>query len=317
MAPKYSIVIITYNQVNLIGRAIDSVLCQKEHLYEIIVSDDCSTDSTWSVIQTYYMKHPDLLKPFRNPVNLGIFAHLESTWKKITGDIIFYLSGDDELCDGLFERANALINMHNIDFKNEPVTLYFDYKRVMPNGKEIIYKNNLIMKYNPISLRIRNLISNRTTGLSKMVLDQFVPVNKTIGIFADGLIDIQTQLFTIKNYYYPFTGSVYYSDIGIDSRTTRRDALKSYILYFEELKRNIQNLSKNDVIWIQYVQYKYSFRLKPSYSTFWKYFIFLFKSIELKFGNIFVKKELREFIRLSVKKWKFFVFVNSDIKRSD
>ena len=48
---KINVLIITYNQEDLIKRAIDSILCQKEYgLNKIVVSDDCSSDNTWNVL---------------------------------------------------------------------------------------------------------------------------------------------------------------------------------------------------------------------------------------------------------------------------
>ena len=66
MHPRHSVIIITYNQEHLIKRALDSVVCQKDYLYEIIISDDCSTDYTWKVVLEYQRKYPSLLKPYRN-----------------------------------------------------------------------------------------------------------------------------------------------------------------------------------------------------------------------------------------------------------
>ena len=100
MKPRHTIIVITFNQEGLIGRALDSILNQKEFIYEIIIFDDCSTDKTWMVIQEYKNKYPSIIKPFRNPINLGIFGNIESTWAKASGDIIWYLSGDDEFCNG-------------------------------------------------------------------------------------------------------------------------------------------------------------------------------------------------------------------------
>lgn len=56
--PKISALVICYKQEKLIKRAIDSLLNQKEYLYEICVSDDGSPDKTWEVLQEYAVQHP-------------------------------------------------------------------------------------------------------------------------------------------------------------------------------------------------------------------------------------------------------------------
>jgi glycosyltransferase involved in cell wall biosynthesis len=292
MKPRHTIIIITYNQEKLIGRAIDSLLIQKEFVFEIVIADDCSTDKTWKVIQQYEKQYPEFIKPYQNYKNLGIFGNIESTWVKVNGDIIWYLAGDDVYCNGIFEEANKLIEKNNVDFKNNAVTLYFDYKAVDPSGHEIIYSNRLVEKYNPISLKIRQLISNRTIGFSKKVLDKFYPVRKDIGIHADGLVDIQVQLFSSSYYYSPFIGSIYYTEIGIASRTIRDSALKSNILALEQLKIDIKNLSRNDENWLNYLQKQISFKITPSLPDYIAGIKFFFLINQKYYGCRFLLREI-------------------------
>lgn len=301
MKLRNTVVIITYNQKDLIRRALDSILCQSNFIYEIVISDDCSTDETWEVIQEYKEKYPHIIKPFRNPINLGIFENIESTWTKVTGDIIWYLAGDDEYCNGLFEEANILIEKYNINIINEAFTLYFDYKAIAPNGKETIFRNNLIEQFDPISLKIRQLICNRTTGFSRKVLEKFYPVRKDVGIMADGLIDIQTQLFSDKNYYAPFIGSIYYTSIGISSKTKSESLIKSAILSLEQLKIDIKNLSINDFNWLTYLQLQLSFQLKLSLNSYLSYLKYLILVIKDFYGWTFFKREVIWFMKSTLK----------------
>ena len=291
--PRISVVIITYNQSNLISRSVNSVLKQKDFIYELIISDDCSTDNTWDIIKDFQNKYPDKVKIYRNTQNLGIFKHIEKTWNYPTGDVIFYLAGDDEFCDGVFEKTTSFILKEKIDFKNEYFTIYFDYVKVYKNGFKKVYRNNLIKKYNPISLKIRNLISNRTTGVSINVLRKFKKV-ENIGIFTDGLQDIQTQFNSKTNYYIKFVASKYYSDIGIGSRTYFKDLIISKINLLK--KYSLITKQKDDINWINYqINRNYlilNFEIK-------KYFAFLIsfsKSITFKFGIPLLLKEIIHFL---------------------
>lgn len=305
MKPLHTIIIITYNQENLIVRALESILCQKEFVYEIVISDDCSTDKTWEVIQEYQKTYPDIIKPFRNPVNLGIFGNIESTYDKTNGEIIWFLSGDDEFCNGLFEEANKLIDKHDIDLSNDAITLYFDYMAISPQGKETIYRNCLVEKYNPISLKIRQLICNRTVGFSKNVFNNFYPVPKDIGIMADGLIDIQVQLFSDRNYYSSFVGSKYYSSIGVSIATKRDAVLKSYILSLEQLKTDIKNLSRSDLVWLIYLQKHLEFSLTSSNKNYLSYLKYFIRIIRKYYGWSFLIREFKRFIINTLKVLSF------------
>ena len=51
---KLSVFVVTYNQEEFIKRALDSVLMQKVSFnYEIIIGEDCSTDSTPQICDEY------------------------------------------------------------------------------------------------------------------------------------------------------------------------------------------------------------------------------------------------------------------------
>jgi glycosyltransferase involved in cell wall biosynthesis len=294
MKPRNTVIIISYNQEDLIGRALDSILCQREFVFEIVISDDCSTDKTWEVLQEYKKTYPDIIKPFRNLINLGIFENMERARAKASGDVIWFcVGGDDKYCDGLFEEANRLIEKYNIDFSNEAFTLYFDYKAIAPNGEETIYRNNLIEHYNPVSLKIRQLISNRTIGYSRKVLEKLYPIRKNIGIYSDGLMDIQIQFFSNKNYYCHFVGSIYYTNIGISSISSKESMLKSGIVSLEQLKFEIPNISKEDKRWLNYRQIQYSFSFFPCFRNYLSYLKYFFLIIQDYYGWSFIKREIK------------------------
>lgn len=61
MPPVLSILVISHNQEQVLPRCLDSIFAQKLSVpYEVIVSDDASTDGTPEVIKAYAEKHPNL-----------------------------------------------------------------------------------------------------------------------------------------------------------------------------------------------------------------------------------------------------------------
>lgn len=99
-----SVIIISHNQKVEFCRCIDSVLAQKFPFeYEIIVSDDASTDGTWEVIQEYVTRYPGIVKGHQcnsddcNPANN---SH-RSGWNRCnayphaTGKYIAHVDADD------------------------------------------------------------------------------------------------------------------------------------------------------------------------------------------------------------------------------
>lgn len=274
--PNISILIITYNQESVIERAINSILIQKEYIYEIIIGDDCSTDNNWEIITGIAQKYPDIIKPIRNEKNLGIFSNMENLYSKPTGDVIFWLAGDDTFCDGLFARTMKVIRENNIDFKNELFSIYFDYKMIFSDGSSLIHSNKLVRKnLNPISLKIRQLISTRATGYSLNILKKLVPVRKDIGIYADGLQDIQLQMFATHSYYEPFVANVYYVGIGVSRSISVVEHYESMSKFYDEL-RHFVKLTKKDDYYLKFCEERVllyiSFSLKQLLKTL-KYYL--------------------------------------------
>lgn len=56
--PVLSIIVPAYNAEKTLRKCIDSLLDQGDAAIEVIVSDDGSTDNTWSVIREYMEKDP-------------------------------------------------------------------------------------------------------------------------------------------------------------------------------------------------------------------------------------------------------------------
>jgi len=97
--PKVSVSILTYNQRNLIGKAIDSVLMQEvDFPYEIIIGDDCSSDGTQEILKDYQRRYPHIIQLVLHPRR---YDDVPGRTNNITnlyacrGEYIAMLDGDD------------------------------------------------------------------------------------------------------------------------------------------------------------------------------------------------------------------------------
>ena len=60
---KVSVMTVTYNQEEYIGQAIEGVLLQETDFpYELVIGEDCSTDSTRDIVVGYQRRHPDRIR---------------------------------------------------------------------------------------------------------------------------------------------------------------------------------------------------------------------------------------------------------------
>lgn len=286
--PKISVLVITYNQEDLIKRAIDSLLAQKDYIYEICVSDDCSKDRTWDILQEYSAKYPGLFVLNRNEPNVGIFENIEKTWTMPTGDIIYQLSGDDECGEGWFKEVVEYIRDNNIDYKNEMFCIYGDYKCIYPNGDSLLFKNDAITSgIDPVRLAIRKYIGNRSSCYSINVLKKFSKVSKGRSYEAEGAQDRLLQLYSEKNYYCPHLGNVYYTGIGVNRHLSPSDIVEVFdkgVKYNQEVLQNLgYPFNSKEIYYMQYYIVKNKFIYQKSISNLFKSLALYIKAFDWTF----------------------------------
>lgn len=102
---RLSICIVVYNQSAYIGKCLDRLLDQKvDFRYEIIVGDDCSTDSTGDILREYAKSHPEIIRVLRHDKNVGPFDNYRLTHLAARGEYVAHLDGDDFALPGKLKR---------------------------------------------------------------------------------------------------------------------------------------------------------------------------------------------------------------------
>lgn len=134
MSLKVSICCITYNHGEYIGKAIESFLGQKgDFSFEIIISDDNSTDNTLAIVNAYRELHPDIIKVHVNNPNLGPMKNFIKVFGYAKGDYIAYSDGDDFWTDPgkLAKQIEVLENNQAVSF------VFHDVSLVDKNGESL------------------------------------------------------------------------------------------------------------------------------------------------------------------------------------
>lgn len=254
--PKLSVYVITYNQEDVIRRTMDSLLRQKDYIYEICINDDCSKDHTFEILQEYQQKYPEIVKPVQNEHNLGIFENTEAVQSRLTGDMVYDLSGDDVCPDGYFKAVFDFIDEKKIDWRNELYCIYGDYKIIYPNGDTSIFSNDLVRdEKNVVMYSLLWLVGNRSCCFSSKVLRLFQKVSQGKSHIAETAQDIQLPFFSKKHYYVPIIGNIYYAGIGISTKMNKeryaeRVGVVPYALDF--LRKNGYIISKKELNFCNY-----------------------------------------------------------------
>ena len=114
----------TYNQEKYVREAVCSVLNQTYDNLEVIISDDCSSDNTWEIVESeveIYRQNSGLHTRIilnRNKVNLGVARHFELLMSKSHGEIVVAQAGDDR---SLPARVEHIVDAYN---ENPDATLF-------------------------------------------------------------------------------------------------------------------------------------------------------------------------------------------------
>lgn len=92
--PEISVIMSVYNGEEYVAETIESVLCQTFEDWELIIINDCSTDST-SEILSRYAKKDERVKVHTNEVNLRLQASLNKAVSLSQGKYIARIDADD------------------------------------------------------------------------------------------------------------------------------------------------------------------------------------------------------------------------------
>jgi glycosyltransferase involved in cell wall biosynthesis len=94
-SPRVSVLLITYNHEPYLSEALDSILKQNASFaWELVISEDCSTDRTLEIVHKYSAKHPTA-KIILSDHNLNTNEVSSRAIKICSGEYIAYIDGDD------------------------------------------------------------------------------------------------------------------------------------------------------------------------------------------------------------------------------
>ena len=94
--PLVSLMMISYNNAGYLKAAIDSVVAQTYPNWEMVISDDCSTDGSWELAQVLATRD-SRIKLVQTPRNLKTPGNRAFAAKHLTGDLVGHIDADDTL----------------------------------------------------------------------------------------------------------------------------------------------------------------------------------------------------------------------------
>lgn len=221
-----SVYITTHNRSNKLVRAVDSVLKQTYKNFEIIISDDGSTDDTKEVCEEFLkFKH---VKYIRNEIPMGANVARNNAIRIAEGEFITGLDDDDEFKE---DRLEIFINNWDDRFAyicDNPINIYNNES--IPDFKQKKSK----IKINIRDMLLRNHASNQIfTRLDRL---RFINgFNESLKRFQDWDCWIRLN-----------------KEFGIAVRLNRG----SYVFHHDEAIRVSNNLKYEDAFIMQVINHR-------------------------------------------------------------
>ncbi len=132
--PKISVILPVYNGEKFISDAINSILKQTHENFELIVVNDCSTDSTSAIISKFAALD-SRIKIITNPINKKLPASLNIGHQSATGDYITWTSDDNLYKPNAFETY-----LYHIQNSTSHI-VYTDFDLINDNGVVLKRRN--------------------------------------------------------------------------------------------------------------------------------------------------------------------------------
>ena len=277
MEINISVFIVSYNQKDYIDQAIQSVLSQSYLPFELVISDDCSTDGTWEIIQSYANRYPQLIKANRNEPNLGIFQNFNKATSLTTGNLVTCVAGDDFIKPGYFEAVYNCINDNGLNPDTDSFILIPNVIKLLESGEEINHSNYQFKDKSVIGLTIRGILDDRYGVVSRASLNRTSDFIENIGIHADYVWGVDRVLNTSHFYFIDGYYPVYREGIGVSAIQNREKeilASKSWIKAAEIVIEQYKLvLLKRDIRFIKYLKAKYSYLANRTFKAYCQLFI--------------------------------------------
>ena len=178
--PLVTFALFAYNQEKYIREAVEGAFAQTYQPLEIILSDDCSSDRTFEIMQEMAAAYegPHEVRVRQSVVNKRLAGHISDVLEESRGDIISWAAGDD------IAKANrTTLFVSKILECDDYVGVHSNIEEIDTNGNFIRHRNH--------TKEQANICLDRVTAFGDSVITQSHAfkriVFETFGRFQDGL----------------------------------------------------------------------------------------------------------------------------------
>jgi glycosyltransferase involved in cell wall biosynthesis len=208
--PLVTIICLCYNHEQFVVESLNSVLNQSYKNIELIIADDCSTDSSEKTIKNWLENYPDI-QFISNETNLGNTKTFNKALKIAKGDYVIDLAADDVLLPNCVEKqidtflnsnqkklAIVYGNAEIISENNQHLRYYYEVN----HEKKVLKKPATGDIYSSI-LSQSSMICSVASMVKREVLDELKGYDENLAYE-----DLDLWIRTARNYNFEFIDSV-------------------------------------------------------------------------------------------------------------
>ena len=181
MNVKLSIGMPVYNGELFIERAIESILAQTFTDFELIISDNASTDSTQEICQNF-SKKDDRIRIFKQEKNIGIHRNFYFLLSQAKGKYFAWAAVDDYLDKDFMEKNLKVLESHN--------SIVSSIGKIIPYGTESLKIDSKLVDTSNYPKFLKNYVKR---GRHKKMIDT-APVSGDINTKIRNLLKITKSL---------------------------------------------------------------------------------------------------------------------------
>lgn len=198
MEETIDILLATYNGEKYIKEQIDSILNQTYKNIRLVISDDCSKDTTAKILKEYEQKD-NRIELYIQEQNLGVVKNIEFLLKKVKNKYYMLSDQDDVWLPEKTEKSLQKLKQENVDLVFGDLEVVDQDLNVMyPSFGDFMLLNEKINKY--IDSNKLNYIYNCVTGCTvlakKETLEKILPLPQTSKyLIHDHWIGLMTSIY--------------------------------------------------------------------------------------------------------------------------
>lgn len=236
---KYSIIIPVYNSEKFLADCLNSILCQTYTDFEIILVDDCSSDSSPAICDEFAEKYPDKVKAIHCETNGGVAQARNIGLENATGDYIGFTDNDDRwqfdysLCeiDKKLSASKADMLVYGTSLymdKAQKTELYGNtFKESMIENQDCFQAVRTMVKHDFINFAVWSKLVKREIIIENNIL---FPKNKR-NEDTDWLAKVFAKINSVDSY----EKALYLYRIGNDYSQTSKPLKRQYVDDLKEI----------------------------------------------------------------------------------